>query len=136
MMSSVLIMDGSCVTVMLALIRLNDCSLMPSTPSRHSRNSVTSSGQSMPSTRKQVVCFLSSDCIAALFPFGVLAPNNAPSLCAISLSAASQRNIHVTMMNSGTSTTPLYAIYPKKPGIGTPDRSAIALTMKFGPLPM
>jgi hypothetical protein len=39
-------------------------------------------------------------------------------------------------MNNGISTTPDHARYPKKLGIFTPRDSAIALTMKFGALPM
>jgi hypothetical protein len=46
-------------------------------------------------------------------------------------------NSRTMTMKTGTRTGMLYLnTYPMKEGILTPDCSAIALTMKFGPLPM
>ena len=46
-------------------------------------------------------------------------------------------NSRTMTMKTGTSTGMLYLnTYPMKEGILTPDCSAIAFTMKFGPLPM
>ena len=45
-------------------------------------------------------------------------------------------NRNVTNTNNGIRMPPLYNRYPKKLGMATPDFSAMALTMKFGPLPM
>ncbi len=47
-----------------------------------------------------------------------------------------QRKSRETRMKTGRSTPKLYTQYPKKLGIFTPDCSAIAFTMKLGPLPM
>ena len=46
------------------------------------------------------------------------------------------KKISVCSINSGINTPTDHIIYPKKVGIGTPRCSAIALTIKFGALPI